>query len=84
MQSQYGGTSAASGTGAAANGGHVGITEATTFAGENGNQLSANDIHLDNTPSSFVIGPAGKVPSLSSQVNTQSAAPCRGISNAQA
>ena len=65
VQSQYGGTTASQG-------GHVGVTEATTFAGENGNQLSANDIHLDNTPSSFVIGPDGKVPSLASQVGSQS------------
>ena len=46
----------------------MGITQATTFAGENGNQLPANDIHIDNTPSSFVFGPDGKVPSLASQV----------------
>ena len=50
----------------------MGITQATTFAGENGNQLPANDIHIDNTPSSFVFGPDGKVPSLASQVGSWS------------
>ena len=38
------------------------------FAGENGNQLPTNDVHLDSPKSSFVIGPDGKVPSLASQV----------------
>ena len=46
----------------------MGISQATTFAGENGNQLPSNDIHLDGSKSNFVIGPDGKVPSLASQV----------------
>jgi hypothetical protein len=46
----------------------VGVTQASTFAGENGNTISTNDVHLANPQSSFVIGPDGKVPSLASQV----------------
>ena len=56
--------------GAASSAGHVGIAEAQTFAGENGNQISSNDIHLDSPQSNFVIGPDGKVPSLASQVHS--------------
>ena len=61
MQSQYGSNSGSSG-------GHVGVTQAQTFAGENGNSMPTNDIHLDASKSNFVIGPDGKVPSLASQV----------------
>ncbi len=46
----------------------MGVTQAQTFAGENGNSLPTNDIHLDGSKSNFVIGPDGKVPSLASQV----------------
>lgn len=60
--SSYGGSSGGGG------GGKVGVTQATTYSGEGGNQLSTNDIHLDNSASNFVIGPDGKVPSLASQV----------------
>ncbi|KAK9908214.1 hypothetical protein WJX75_004335 [Coccomyxa subellipsoidea] len=59
--SSYGGSSGGGG------GGKVGVTQATTYSGEGGNQLSTNDIHLDNSASNFVIGPDGKVPSLASQ-----------------
>ena len=65
-QSQYGSNSG-SGSGSGS-GGHVGVTQAQTFAGENGNSLPTNDIHLDGSKSNFVIGPDGKVPSLASQV----------------
>ena len=58
--SNYGGSSGG--------GGKVGVTEATSYSAEGGNQLPANDIHLDNSASNFVIGPDGKVPSLASQV----------------
>ena len=54
--------------GGSSGGAHVGIAQASTFAGENGNQLPSNDVHLNNPKSSFVIGPDGKVPSLASQV----------------
>ena len=72
---QGSGYGSASGAGASSGGGHVGITQASTFAGENGNTLPTNDVHLDNPQSSFVIGPDGKVPSLASQVPPQPLTP---------
>ena len=65
----------ASNSAGSSSGGHVGITQASTFAGENGNQLSTNDIHLDNSKSNFVIGPDGKVPSLASMVRISTGPP---------
>ncbi len=62
--SSYGSNSGGGGGG----GGKVSVSEANTYSAEGGNQLSTNDIHLDNSASNFVIGPDGKVPSLASQV----------------
>ncbi|CAL8469693.1 g9234 [Coccomyxa elongata] len=73
----YGGASYGGSSGGG--GGNVGVTQATTYAGEGGKQISSNDIHLDNSASNFVIGPDGKVPSLASQGGAAAVAQSLGL-----